>query len=158
LSVIASTSLQAVEYAATIWRRECGLILQLRSMSTHLLKFKKWWTSINNYRGPPFLEFEFVEAMGDKAVQDWTGLDVAQFNQLFLALPSLNIKEKVRPKTALGLWLAKYRTGETNERLSTLVNLTRPMVENLMAKAKDALASEWVPVNLGFSRINREFL
>jgi len=56
---------------------------------------------ISNYSSPPFLDFEFVEAMGDKAVQDWTGLDVDQFNELFSALPSLIVKEKTRPKTAL---------------------------------------------------------
>jgi len=113
---------------------------------------------INNYRGPPFLDFEYIEAMGDKAVQDWTGLDIAQFNELFLALPSLRNEEKIRPKTALGLWLTKHRTGETNERIATLVDLSRSMCEHLMAKARNALASEWVPLHLGFSRINREDL
>jgi len=32
------------------------------------------------------------------------------------------------------------------------------MIEKLMGKARDSLANEWVPENLGFSRIDREFL
>jgi len=55
---------------------------------------------ITEYLGPPFLGFEFVEAIGDRAVQDWTGINIAQFNQLFLALPSLATKEGIRPKNS----------------------------------------------------------
>jgi len=117
---------------------------------------------INNYSGPSFLDFEFVETMGDKAVHDWTGLTIAQFNQLFSSVSSLEEKEKTRPKTALGLWLAKARTGETNERLATLVDLTRSRVETLMGRARECLGCEWVPQHLGFTRegspISREFL
>jgi hypothetical protein len=33
---------------------------------------------------PPFLDFENIDEMEERVVRDWTGLTIAQFNQLFL--------------------------------------------------------------------------
>ena len=83
----------------------------------------------NQASRPPFLDFEYVEEMGDKLVKEWTGLTVAQFNDLFLGVPSLIQEEKTHPKTALGIYLANSRTGETNERLTRdlRLSLTSPV-------------------------------
>ena len=65
-----------------------------------------------NCSRPPFLDFEYIEEMDDKVVHDWTGLTIAQFNQLLSDVPSLSDMEKKHPRTALGLWLTKARTSD----------------------------------------------
>jgi hypothetical protein len=106
---------------------------------------------------PPFLDFEHIEEMEERQVKEWTGLSIGQFSDLYSSVPSLK-KEKRHSKTALGIWLAKSRTGESDERISTLVNLSRPTTEHLMEKARHFLADEWVPRHLGIPRITRDFL
>ena len=69
---------------------------------------------------PPFLDFENIDAMADKVVREWTGLNKSQFNKLFLdAMTQIPI-ESWRPKTAYGLWLAKCRTEESDDKIAEL--------------------------------------
>jgi hypothetical protein len=107
---------------------------------------------------PPFLDFEYVEEMDDEVVREWTGLGRAHFTDLFLSVPSLSNTEKRRPKTVLGVWLAKSRTGETNQRLASLVGLSRSSMKKMIGEARKALSDEWVPLHLGMFRITRDVL
>src|SRR5438309_2257966 len=94
---------------------------------------------------PPFLQFEFLETMSDKDMMEWTGLPKRQFQDLFSSVPSLLIQEKRHPKTALGLLLAKLRTGETDARLASLAGFSRSQFELLVERARTALTDEMVP-------------
>ncbi len=106
---------------------------------------------------PPFLDFEFIEEMDDEVVKEWTGLNRVQFQDLFLSVPSLSGER--RPKTALGLWLAKSGTGETDERLASLVSQSRSTFEKIMGRAREALTAEFVPRHLGIGvGITREIV
>jgi hypothetical protein len=106
---------------------------------------------------PPFLDFENIDAMADKVVREWTGLNKAQFNKLFLdAMTQIPI-ESLRPKTAYGLWLAKCRTGESDEKIAELAGLPRSTASALVETARKSLG-EWAYLHLGFSHLDREDL
>jgi hypothetical protein len=106
---------------------------------------------------PPFLDFEKIDSMDDKVVHDWTGLTKALFNQLVLDATTLKPIESRRPKTAIGLWLAKRRTGESDERIATLAGIPRSTASNQVESARATL-TKWSSLHLGISHLNREVL
>lgn len=91
-----------------------------------------------------------------------TGLDLGQFNQLFLSLlPYLEkvLKTEDAAKTALLAVLKRLRTGHTYEQIrQSLGGMTHLTLKKYINAARDALLSEFVPKHLGFENLTREFL
>ena len=83
-----------------------------------------------------------------------SGLDCPpQFSQLKADLPRLSMVHN----GTLGLiaYLIKLRTGDSDERISSLLNVSRSTLSRLMGKARDILNEDLVPHNLGINHITR---
>lgn len=100
----------------------------------------------------PALDFEYIEYLSDEIVQQWTGISADQFIDLAHATSLFNLK---RGKTALALYLAKLRTGETDERLSNLFQVSYTHAKRLMSLAREAVKNNFLPKYLGFNSIDR---
>lgn len=74
---------------------------------------------------------------------------------VFNEFPQLRENCKI-PKTALGLFFVKARTGDSHERLSTLFRMSKVTVTRLLKKAREALLTQYVPNHLGLGHISRE--
>ena len=83
------------------------------------------------------LDFSNIETMSDELCHYWVGLSKEQFGQLYLELPGIeNIRQS---KFALAAYLTKLRTGDSDQRISTLLNVPRTTIINLMGKARDII-------------------
>jgi len=93
--------------------------------------------------------FEFMDDdMDDKVVHSWTGLNKEQFNELMEETPSLSKCKQAN--TTLAMYLAKLRTGETDERLASLFNTSQTTANRLISTARKALLETFVKANIGF--------
>lgn len=63
------------------------------------------------------LDFNAKGALSDEEMHFWTGRNNEQFESILEQTPSL-IQESRNPRTALGIYLTKMRTGDSNERLA----------------------------------------
>lgn len=102
-------------------------------------------------RGSRF-DFNDRGALSDEEMHFWTGRNNEQFDSILE--PSL-IQECRNPGTALGIYLTKLRTGDSNERLASLFNMTRQNLERLMNKARDCLTEEYIVFHLGMDYVTR---
>lgn len=99
-------------------------------------------------------DFQNIEGMTDDLVHYWIGLSKDQFINLKAQLPRLS--EMRNGSLALTAYLIKLRTGDSDERISTLLNIARSTLSRLMSKARDILNQDFVPGNLGIGHITRE--
>ena len=89
------------------------------------------------------LDFNRVGAMTSEEMHFWTGRSFEQFCEILEQTPSL--RQRCRnPKTALGIFLTKLRTGDSNARLATLLHMSRQNLERLMGIARECLTNEYV--------------
>ena len=93
-----------------------------------------------------FFNFEFPEDMLESKVIHWTGLTKNHFNDLATYIPNLEVR---LPHTALALYLAKLRTGDTDEHLSDIFNVPLSTVQRMLTKVRDKLGATFVPRQLG---------
>lgn len=101
-----------------------------------------------------FIDFDDLDDLDDGIVHFWTGLNKDQFNNLFNEVtPFSNIK---KGRTALGVYLMKLRTGDSNDRIATMLKIPRSSLEVLMGQARDILTEFFVPHHLGFHHLNRQ--
>lgn len=59
------------------------------------------------------------------------------------------------PRTALGIYLTKLRSGEPNERLATLFNMSRRKLERLVVIVRECLSNNYVELHLEVDHIDR---
>ncbi|XP_041988982.1 uncharacterized protein LOC121740371 [Aricia agestis] len=104
----------------------------------------------------PTLDFENLQEMDDRVFEYWIGRTKQQFNSLIEEVP--RILEIRRGSLGLAALLLKMRTGDSDERISTLVQVPRRTLENLMDKVREVLLQDFVPRNLGINHIAREEL
>ncbi|XP_075981959.1 uncharacterized protein LOC142980452 isoform X2 [Anticarsia gemmatalis] len=100
------------------------------------------------------LHFESIDEMEDHVVHTWIGLNKAQFHQMFNEVPQL--LEIPRASLALAAYLIKLRTGDSDERLSTLLKVSRRTLEKWLHQVRDILYEYFVPRHLGLHHINRQ--
>ncbi|KAF9424317.1 hypothetical protein HW555_000456, partial [Spodoptera exigua] len=82
------------------------------------------------------IDFENVEHMNDTTCRYWTGLTVLNFLSILTCKPQLsNICKK--PKTALGMYLIKIRTGEPFRRIASLFRLSTYTVCQYVKKTQN---------------------
>lgn len=104
-------------------------------------------------RGPR-LDFNTRGSLSNEEMHFWTGRNGEQFDAILDQVPSLSERCK-EPRTALGIYLTKLRTGDSDERLATLFNVSRRKLERLLAIVRECLANEYVILHLGLDHINR---
>lgn len=86
-----------------------------------------------------------------------TGLSKPQFNDLFS-----HINDKIKstpsrsPRTTVGLFLLKLKSGISNRLLSTIFSLSKSSVRRAIATVREALMRSFVPLYLGFESVTRE--
>lgn len=64
------------------------------------------------------IDLEYIDEITVEDLHFWTGLNHNQFNQLLDQIPSLR-RGSNTPRTDLGIYLSKIRTGEPSIRLSS---------------------------------------
>lgn len=97
------------------------------------------------------MDFENIATMAPNLCHYWLGMNAQQFEELFSCIPSL-LPELKNPKIALCIYLVKLRTGESNERLSTLFGMARSMLEKKMTIARNCLMKDFVSRYSGFDQ------
>lgn len=104
-------------------------------------------------RGPR-LDFNTRGALSNEDMHFWTGRNCEQFDSILQQTPSLSERCK-EPRTALGIYLTKLRTGDSDERLATLFNMSRRKLERLLTIVRECLINEYVILHLGVDHMNR---
>ncbi|GBP54902.1 hypothetical protein EVAR_11656_1 [Eumeta japonica] len=99
--------------------------------------------------------FDNIESITTSELHFYTGLNHEEFNRLLEQTPSISQRSQ-RPKTVLGAYLMKIRTGEPNERLSSRLDMSRRSLERKLELARECLTNEFVPRHLGWDHISRE--
>lgn len=94
------------------------------------------------------IDFTNIRSLDPNLCHYWLGMDADQFEELLAFIPSLN-EEVPSASVALSIFLIKLRTGDSNERLSTIFKMSRRNLERYMAKARNSLLQHFVPLFLG---------
>lgn len=103
---------------------------------------------------PNFLDFNSIDTMEDHVFYHWIGFNKTQFRQILEEVPQFsNLK---RGSTALAAYLIKLRTGDSTDRLSTLLQIPKTTLTRMLGKARDLLFEYFVPHHLGTNHINRQ--
>lgn len=100
------------------------------------------------------LHFENINDMEDHIVHIWTGLNKTQFHEMFTEVPQLSGMPK--GTLALAAYLMKLRTGDSNERLATLLKVSRRTLEKWLHEVRELLTEYFVPRHLGLNHLNRQ--
>lgn len=104
----------------------------------------------------PTLDFENLQEMDDQIFEYWVGLSKENFYLILEEVP--RISEIKSGRLGLVTLLLKLRTGESDERIATLVQKPRRSLEVLMDKVREVLVHDYVPRHLGINHISREQL
>ncbi|XP_041981920.1 uncharacterized protein LOC121735234 isoform X1 [Aricia agestis] len=112
--------------------------------------------SLKEVESTSLLQFENIGEMEDHVVHIWTGLNKEQFNQMFAEVPELS--EISKAAVALAAYLMKLRTGDSNERLASLLKVSRTTLEKWIYQVRELLTEHFVPRNLGLNHQNRQQL
>lgn len=99
-------------------------------------------------------DFDTMTQLDNDDLHFWVGLNYEQFNIILNQTPSI-AEQSNRPRTVLGVYLAKLRTGESNERLASLFNMSRRTLERKLKIARECLLEEFVVLHLGFNHFSR---
>ncbi|RVE47928.1 hypothetical protein evm_007442 [Chilo suppressalis] len=96
------------------------------------------------------IDFQNIEAMDDSMVHYWIGYTKQQFRDLEAALPEFRNRD-----VALGAYLMKLRTGDSDDRIATLMNMSRSTLSKLIFKVREIMIDHFVPQHLGLGHISR---
>ncbi|XP_045455076.1 uncharacterized protein LOC123664602 [Melitaea cinxia] len=101
----------------------------------------------------PSLDFENLQDMDERLFQYWIGLTKIKFNNLIEEVP--RISELRKGCLGLAALLIKLRTGDSDERISSLVQIPRRTLEGLMDNVREILCQDFVSRNLGIDVLSR---
>ncbi|XP_023940272.2 uncharacterized protein LOC112047391 [Bicyclus anynana] len=104
----------------------------------------------------PTLDFDDLENMDERVFEYWIGLSKEKFNILINEVP--RIAELRKGSVGLASLLMKMRTGDSDERISTLVQVPRRTLEKLMDRIREILCQDFVDRHLGISHMTRDEL
>ena len=97
----------------------------------------------------------FDSSRNDEEYHNLTGLSCEQFDVLLSYVSAKNSVNRT-PRTALGIFLMRLRTGLSHQVLATLFGFrSRTAISKLIASIRNDLASTFVPNHLGFGHITR---
>lgn len=74
------------------------------------------------------INFEIRGVMSNEEMHLWTGRLYNQFEAILDQTPLLS-EHRNQPRTALGIYLTKLRTGDSDERLASLFHISRGKLE-----------------------------
>ncbi|RVE45123.1 hypothetical protein evm_010232 [Chilo suppressalis] len=97
------------------------------------------------------LDFENIQQMDDNLLWYWVGRTKQQFTELLTELPQFPNKS-----TSLGAYLMKLRTGDSDDRIATLLNIASSTLSKLITKAREIMEEHFMPAHLGLQQINRQ--
>ncbi|RVE40291.1 hypothetical protein evm_015059 [Chilo suppressalis] len=100
-------------------------------------------------------DFENISAMAPFLCHYWLGMNAEQFDELLACVPSL-LQSVKNPCLALRIYIVKLRTGDSNERLSSLFQMSSRTLERKMNIARSCLIEDFVSRHLGFGHVNVE--
>lgn len=103
------------------------------------------------------VDFENIENGNEKLCKYWTGLTVVQFLLILSCLTRLGDMCR-KPKTALGLYFVRLRTGEPLRRIASLYCISTTLLCTYIKHARNCLKAQYVPLHLGINHITRESL
>ncbi|CAH2092973.1 unnamed protein product [Euphydryas editha] len=93
----------------------------------------------------------------DQELHFWTGLTLEKFDAILAETPSLSERAR-NPRTILGVYVTKLRSGEPNERLATLFKTSRRELERKLKIARECFTPDFVPNHLGIGHVSRRDL
>lgn len=99
------------------------------------------------------LDFENIQNIPEHIVHYYLGFSKEQFHEILTEVPRLSNRH--RGAFALAAYLIKLRTGDSDERISSLLQVPRSTLESLMNMAREILHQDFVPRYLGLSHITR---
>ncbi|XP_045781574.1 uncharacterized protein LOC123878445, partial [Maniola jurtina] len=106
------------------------------------------------YKHKTNIDFDNVNNISPEDLFYLTGLTHQQFSTILSETPSLLAQCK-RPKTALGVYLLKLRSGEPNTRIASQIGVSRKTIGVLLKTARNCLTQDFVVRHLGFNHISR---
>ncbi|KOB71318.1 Vacuolar protein sorting-associated protein 13C [Operophtera brumata] len=101
------------------------------------------------------LDFENLTEQHASELHYWTGRTIDEFERILQETPSLTQCCR-NARRALGIYLSKIRSGESDQRLGTFFHMSRQNIERLTTLARRCLENNFVPLHLGFDHINRQ--
>ncbi|XP_050685540.1 uncharacterized protein LOC126979974 [Leptidea sinapis] len=104
----------------------------------------------------PTLDFDDIQNMDNRVFQYWIGLTKEKFNMLIEEVP--RISQLHRGVLGTAALLLKMRTGDSDERIATLLQVPRRTLEGLMDKVREILCQDFVTRHLGINHITHEEL
>ncbi|KAF9405819.1 hypothetical protein HW555_013601, partial [Spodoptera exigua] len=99
------------------------------------------------------LDFQNPENIDEHLFKYWFGRTKAEFNEVLVEVPQLN---DAKMKNGFSALLCKMRTGDSDERISTLFKIPRRTLEDHMNKARGILCQYYVPRHLGWAHKPRQ--
>lgn len=102
-----------------------------------------------------FLDFERLGAINEDDMHFWTGFNNNQFQLILEETPSL-IERCREPRQALGIYLTKLRTGDSNDRLASQFRMSRRSIGRKLKIVRECLTADFVDHHLGLDHITRE--
>ncbi|KAL0879440.1 hypothetical protein ABMA27_003191 [Loxostege sticticalis] len=101
-----------------------------------------------------WLDFENIDSIEDHIFHHWVGFNKTQFTQILNEVPQFqNLK---RGSTTLAAYLIKLRTGDSDDRLSSLLQIPSTTLSSLLGKARCLMFDYFIPQHLGLNHINRQ--
>lgn len=107
------------------------------------------------YKHKTNVDFDNVNNISPEDLFYLTGLTHQQFATVLNETPSL-LDQCRRPKTALGVYLLKLRSGEPNIRIASQIGVSRKTIGVLLKTARNCLTQDFVIRHLGFNHISRD--
>lgn len=132
---------------ANTWHELPNAAVQTSSFSVHQIE-----DLIELLKRTTLFDFENIEVMPNHICYYWTGLEVSEFLILYNEL-HLQVRS---PKTSLAAFLIKLRTGDSDRRLSTLLDIPRATLESRMNKVRTSFLEHFVPMQIGLQHLSRD--
>lgn len=107
------------------------------------------------YKNKNSLDFDHVNNISPEDLHHLIGFTHLQFETILNETPSLS-DQCQKPKTALGVYLLKLRSGEPNVRIASQIGVSRKTIGVLLKMARNCLMQDFVVRHLGFNHISRD--
>lgn len=103
-----------------------------------------------------FLDFDRRSLINNSIFHYYIGFSKSQFQEILQSCPSISQRYKNKAGRALATVITKLHTGESNQRLSQIFNMSRKTLEKTMKLVRQDLISEFVPLHLGYNHLTRQ--
>ncbi|KAJ8721074.1 hypothetical protein PYW08_006539 [Mythimna loreyi] len=98
-----------------------------------------------------FLDFDRRSLINNSVFHYYIGFSKSQFQDILQSCPSISQRYKNKAGRALATVITKLHTGESNQRLSQIFNMSRKTLEKTMNLVRQDIIREFVPQHLGYN-------